>query len=266
MVNLIEGLKMINEGKTLKDKFLISEYLFFKVPIHFVMRKLGFKKVNNNLIGEVVLKNGYGIFFCGRNIFSVATCSSGYEEAITGEIRKFDGGVFIDIGANVGRYSIILGNLLKDKIRIIAIEPLEGNIRIIKKSIDLNNLDNIILLQTALGSKSKVMDFYIDPTGAGGGSSSLIKPQKESIKIPVKKLDNIAKELRLTRVDLIKIDVEGAEADVLKGGINTLKKFHPKIIFEAWNEDYLSKIRKILEPLNYKIEKIAEENYLATKI
>ena len=62
---------------------------------------------------------------------------------------------------------------------------------------------------------------------------------------------------------LIKIDVEGAEAEVLKGATKTLKNSHPKIIFEAWDEQYLKKVKKILNKFNYKIKKIADENYFA---
>ena len=63
-------------------------------------------------------------------------------------------------------------------------------------------------------------------------------------------------------MDLIKVDVEGAEAEVLKGATKALKS-HPKIIFEAWNENYLEKVKKVLRPFNYKIKKTAKDNYLA---
>lgn len=70
-------------------------------------------------------------------------------------------------------------------------------------------------------------------------------------------------ELKIKKVDLVKIDVEGAEADVLKGATKTLKKYHPKIIFEAWDEQYLKKVKEVLKPFNYKIKQIAPENYIA---
>ncbi len=67
----------------------------------------------------------------------------------------------------------------------------------------------------------------------------------------------------MNRVDLIKIDVEGAESEVLKGALKTLKKFHPQIIFEAWSKEDLEKSEKILKALNYSIKQLNAENYLA---
>lgn len=196
MVTMIEGLRMIMEGKSIKDKILISNYLFFKVPVHLIMRKFGAKKVNNNLFGNVILKTKNGIFFCGKNIFSVFTCSSVYEKNVTEEIKKLKEGVFIDVGANVGRYSIILGNKLKEKGVVIAIEPINRNIEIIKNRKKFvigylggfgkrKNLGFILKLAKKFGKDRKVF-FKI----AGKG------PKKE-------RLENMVKNLGLNNVEFV---------------------------------------------------------------
>jgi len=70
--------------------------------------------------------------------------------------------------------------------------------------------------------------------------------------------------LKIKKVNLIKIDVEGAESLVLKGALKTLKNSHPKIIFEAWDKEHLDKVKKILKPFNYKIKKMDNfNNYFA---
>jgi len=72
--------------------------------------------------------------------------------------------------------------------------------------------------------------------------------------------------LKINRVDLIKIDVEGAETFVLEGAKKTLKKYHPKIIFEAWDRGSLNECKKILHRVGYRIKKINSTNYLATSL
>lgn len=67
---------------------------------------------------------------------------------------------------------------------------------------------------------------------------------------------------KLPRIDLIKIDVEGAEHLVIEGAMKTIKKFKPKILFEAWNEENLNKVTKLLSKLNYKVISIDGDNYL----
>ena len=103
------------------------------------------------------------------------------------------------------------------------------------------------------------MDLYIDPFNTGG--HSLSKQFKEKIRISCEPLDAIIKTFDIKKVDLIKIDVEGFEKHVLLGGLRTLKKHHPNILIEAWNEEKLKNILDILLPLNYKYKKISHIDY-----
>jgi len=169
--------------------------------------------------------------------------------------------VFIDLGAGIGKYSIIIGNMMGNKGKVIAIEPEPKNFKILKKNIELNSLTNVIPINLACSKNEEKHFFYLDNKGVQG--HSLIKRTKIKKIIKTKRLDNVLKDLKIKKVDLMKIDVEGAEADVLEGARATLRKNHPKIIFEAWDENYLDKVKKILKAFNYKIKQIAEQNYLA---
>jgi len=249
-------LTLIKEGYSLKDKITIASYVFY-----FLLNRLEIHKFHN-LIFNVTLKNKDGIFFCGKNIFSIWTGSSFYEP----ELRKYFNlkkGVFIDVGANIGKYSVILGKQLGNNGKVIAFEPVPYTLKILKRNVELNELKNVTALPFALGEKEERKDFYLD---AVGGSGSLLKQgvrKREKIRVTVRKLDNVLEELKINRVDLIKIDVERAEHLVLKGAVKTLKKYYPKIIFEAMNEEYLEKCKKVLDKFGYKIKQIDSENYLA---
>ncbi len=261
--------------KVMKDYFKTARILFFEVknpydriililyylktPIRFINYLRGSKN-NAKLYRGIIIQNEYGTFHTANDFYSIIGFSSNSEEVLRKRLI-LDEGIAIDVGANGGMYSIPLGKRLLNKGQVIAIEPEEENFNLLKENIKINGLTNIIPIKKACFSKSGSIEFYLDEIGTGGNST--IKKRSKSIKVDAETLDKIIKDLKLNRIDLIKIDVEGAEAEVLKGAIKTLKKFHPKIIFEAWNEDFLEHIKEIILPLRYKIEKITNENYIA---
>jgi hypothetical protein len=83
------------------------------------------------------------------------------------------------------------------------------------------------------------------------------------MEINVEKLDSIISRLQVRRVDLIKIDVEGAELDVLRGSQRILKDYHPKIICECLSKKSEKEIRKLLKKFKYNIKRVDEENIFA---
>src|SRR3972149_7010328 len=126
----IKYLKLINEGATLKDKLILFLYFVLNAPINFLR-----KEKNHKLLGNVKVSSKDGIFVCGRDMPSAWAGSSFYET----DLRKFFDireGVFLDIGANIGKYSIILGQ--NPKIKVIAFEPTPETFKILKKNIELN--------------------------------------------------------------------------------------------------------------------------------
>jgi len=260
---IIKYISLIKQGATLKDKLIIFFY-FIKTPIYMIKQKFNIN-YNHKLIGEVTVKSEDGIFFCGDNIFPVWVGSNFHEQ----KLRKYfniSEGTFIDIGANIGKFSIIMGKKLDDKGKVLAIEPHPKNFKILQKNIELNNLKNVTTLNLACSNKKGNLQLFLDEDGTGGHSTIKSKKTKagnNKIWVKAETLDSIIKKEKIKKVNLIKIDVEGAEANVLRGAIKTLNKSRPKIIFEAWDEQYLKKVKKILNKFNYKIKKLPEENYLA---
>ncbi len=252
--------RLIKEGETFKDKGIILVY-FVQMPIRQIIKRFR-KNYAMRLISNVSLKNKDGRYFCGDNIFAAWCCSTLGEENVSSNI-VLNSGVFVDVGANVGKYTVKLGNQLKNKGTVIAVEPEPVNFKALQKNVKLNNLENVFLENVACSDSNGFAEFYIDVMGNYGGAHSLIKKTKNKIKVKTRRLDHIIDKLKMENIDLIKIDVEGAEANVLKGASNVLKKYHPKIIFESWNKKQLETVKNVLKPFNYKIEKIDKENYLA---
>ena len=140
--------------------------------------------------------------------------------AVCNAIEHIQNPVIIDVGAHHGVYAVLLGGLLKQKSRggvLIAIEPDAANIAILKDNVHRNNLQDIVnVVECAVSEYAGEMDFVSQ------GSEGYLLPEnsagkKVADKIKVETLGDIICQFHLTKVDLLMIDVEGAELPVLKG-------------------------------------------------
>ncbi|MDA9114084.1 FkbM family methyltransferase [Alphaproteobacteria bacterium] len=160
------------------------------------------------------------------------------------------GGAFIDIGANIGFYSLMASNYFH---RVYSFEPVSFNHEKLIVNIKNNNIKNIIPIKKALGEKQAEMMMFLNPQNAGG--NSLLDKKGESWRDPNLKekvlVDTLDQILNFKDVKLIKIDVEGFEEFVIKGGKKLLDKHKPAIFLEV-NED-LKRAQRILNfcPNNY---------------
>ena len=161
--------------------------------------------------------------------------------------------VIIDIGANIGSYSLYW-SIEKDAKKIYAFEPLADIYEILCTNIKINNLANVIKPYNMGLSKENMMA-SIDSYNANNIGGTSFKENKNG-KFVFKPLDSIKfKE----NIDVIKIDVEGNEMDVLSGAMGTISKYHPLIIIESFS--YKDKIAEILHGIGYKmVEVIREES------
>ena len=129
------------------------------------------------------------------------------------------GQTFIDVGCNKGDFSLLAAKITGENGSVLAFEPEPDNCHWIEESIKLNNYENINLFQLALGEKNEDTQLYL---GEKSGWHSLVSTQgnntgNSSIEVKKRTLDSILGEVVDIQVDMIKIDVEGAEMEVLKG-------------------------------------------------
>lgn len=149
----------------------------------------------------------------------------------------------LDIGANIGYISLILGKYFKNA-SIYSFEPILSTFDILKKNIEINKLSNIFINNCGISDENKLVTFYYYPEGTVNTSMKNLSQKKDVIEIKsyVKKLDDIVENLNM-KIDFLKCDIEGAELFAFKGGVNSLIKYKPII--------YTELLRKWAEKFNY---------------
>ena len=149
-----------------------------------------------------------------------------------GERRVRQGDVVLDCGANVGtftREALNAGARL-----VVAIEPSERNVEALRRSFAKEiEQDRVIVYPKGVWHREEVLKFFVYDNSA---LDSFVMPERveehkkpREVKMPVDSIDRIVAELKLKRVDFIKMDVEGAERHAMKGAQRTLAQFHPRM-------------------------------------
>jgi len=154
-----------------------------------------------------------------------------YEEFETDIIKKIvnDGDVVLDIGANIGYYTLIFAKLVGKSGKVYAFEPEPSNLAILKKNIEINDYKNVKVIDKVVSNKNGIVRLYIAKQNKGG--HSICDKTNQYIDVPSIKLDN--NNFLNEKIDFIKIDVEGAEMLVLDGMTKLLEKNNNvKIIME----------------------------------
>lgn len=146
-----------------------------------------------------------------------------------------------DIGANIGYVSLRLAKLASQG-RVLGFEPSSYNFAKCKQNLHLNNLSNVEVLNMGLGRKPGVLTLVTDTIHNHGMNhiATTTSTGGDGETVRVSTLDEIAETQKLTQLNLIKLDVEGYELEILKGGESTLKKFKPKLFIEV-DEQFLGR-------------------------
>lgn len=156
-------------------------------------------------------------------------------ELVHSYLRKGD--VFIDVGANIGYYSLIASEAVGQETRVHAIEPVPANAQALRETIALNGITNIEVRQVAAGSHRGVTELHIaaEPVGNSAWASGVPSALRTgTIVVPTISIDEYAETEAISSVRLVKIDVEGFEPEVLAGMKSILSRYDaPAILCEV---------------------------------
>jgi FkbM family methyltransferase len=156
------------------------------------------------------------------------------------------GAVVYDIGANVGYFSLLAAVLVGSEGQVYAFEPLPRNIEFLKKHITLNGLGNAEVVEAAVSDRSGEASFDL-------GASSAMGHLADSGQITVRmvSLDDLLQAGEIEPPDYMKVDVEGAEYDVLRGARSLLEKYHPTLFLDTHQREAHRPTITLLEDMGY---------------
>ena len=223
--DIIHRMEVISDGnKALRDIFSQREQdEFVRMNDEF---KSKIVKLNDNLY----YYNGY---YLPVNQFDSSVFYSKYaidELTTLDSVRNKD---IIDAGGYVGDTALLFSSYTDKNIHVFEASP--SNMDIIRETIRLNHLDNIVPVSKALGEKSGTATFSL---GERNSCNSLVERPgynyPNHIEVPVITLDDYVRENNL-EVGLIKVDIEGGEQLLLKGAVETIRTQHPILLISIYH-------------------------------
>jgi FkbM family methyltransferase len=194
-----------------------------------------------NLLRNKEVRIGSGV---GKGLFiNVASSAAAYAlGTFKPELQSFlsstvkEGSVFYDIGANVGFFSLLAARLVGPEGKVISFEPLTDNLLNLYENVKRNQFCNVQILPLALGAANEEQTFQVSerPTWGKLKGVGSVTPDKylRDIKVIVRRLDDLFSEGAIQPPDFVKIDVEGAEAQVVEGAKETLLRYGPTLMIE----------------------------------
>ena len=163
------------------------------------------------------------------------------------------GNIVVDVGANIGLHTLNMARIVGNTGRVFAFEPDPSNFEILEKNVKINNYQNIILEQKAVGDKNGRTTLYQSDHPGMHRIFPQTKQAKGQVQVELTSLDKYFIDSNLAdKINFIKIDVEGLEFSVLKGMKNILKNNKKiKILFEFMPKNTMEAGFTPIELLNY---------------
>lgn len=231
-------------------------------------RKRWTKRIFRPLMREIAYKevcNGIKFHYCPKDMegpsfhfgYDLEKGFLNYEEKDKVKLMKLipEGGVFYDIGANIGMFSAFVGKNRPD-VQVYSFEPEKKAFECLSETIKASAFKNVIAYNVGIASNAaENASLFVSSNNDGGHSLKIdstndAKP-REVQKVKLVCLGEFQEKMNLNIPDVIKIDVEGFEADVLNGIYSLVEKYRPTLLVECQTEDILndnSELRAALAP------------------
>ena len=147
------------------------------------------------------------------------------------------GGTFLDVGANIGFFTLLASRLVGDSGTVLAVEPNPPVFDVLAEHLKMNGIANVDARQIALGDRTGTLTLFVPPPEEHRDYNATIMPRSNWIpaSVPCLKLDDVLADRGVARVDVMKMDVEGAEPRVLRGGEASLRRGVVKYLMTEMN-------------------------------
>lgn len=180
-----------------------------------------------------------------------------------GEVRVFHellrrGMTVLDLGANIGYFTLIAAKLVGPEGKVFAFEPEPANFSLLQRNVNINGYENVTLVQKAVSDKNGVEELYLC-SDSWGHSLSSVNRGEDLISVPVTSLDQFFSED--IAIDFIKMDIEGAEKKALQGMERILGKGDVKAMVIEFHFDELQSQGSSFEEIWHQTKSLGFEFY-----
>lgn len=259
MINKLKWRLLLLKEIILNKKFKFLDIFYFFLPQNALKRKK-IKEELESFSGEKIITKKesdlYTFNFCGFAIRTPPSTNERVFEAMLdfgvpvisenkGELSYLSyllegpyefgkcllesGDIVMDVGSNLGLFSMFASSRVGGGGAIYAFEPVSKTKEFLERNVKDNDIKNCVIVDKALGDTNKEIDIFINDNNLGGSSIGKKEKSNRMEKIDQITLDDFVAENNIEKVDFIKADIEGAERNMLVGAEKTIKRFKPKI-------------------------------------
>jgi FkbM family methyltransferase len=175
------------------------------------------------------------------------------------------GDVYLDLGANIGTTTMAAAEAVGKTGRVVALEPITH--KILARNLQENGVEGVELIAKAVSSHSGVAKMEVASSGIASrlGPNS---PGMATLEVELTTIDTLVTDLGLTHVDLIKMDIEGAEEDAILGAEATIANLRPHWSIASYHTDFKGepqhpKLKKLLVGKGYHVIEIGHRHIYA---
>lgn len=199
--------------------------------------------------------NGINFFHRLRDLESLVDVFGTRDYTLLESFAPKEGDHVIDAGAGVGEYTILASKMVGKNGKIIAIEASEEPFRYLRRNAKSSPYKNILAVRCAVSDKNGKIELF-RPARTSFVDSIVKSWTGPTVRYLVKSVtvDELVRKLKIKKLDLVKLDIEGAELLALHGAKRTLSKLRPKVIIETHGEGIHGKVMGFLKKSGYKID------------
>lgn len=208
-----------------------------------------------SLRGEVLWSRQLGAWFRPENEASIEFMLHEDNYEPVDWVAPTSGEILLDIGAFVGWHTIRAARIVGSAGRVICLEPDPGNRQQLENNLALNQITNCTVIPLGAWSQTgRKLGWYTEKSP----DCCRIDEDESPRTVQTTTIDDLVSQMRLERLDWIKMDVEGAEVEALRGAERTLREYRPRLFIEI--HDTVRPVKELLKLYEYSIEREAYDH------
>ena len=263
VVNYLRFFRAVPNGYTTKDRLLIFStwLLMLTYPASALSQRILGRSVNVwSVIRHYTFRYRDSRFYVPGGLSAMMSLDSS-EPSVKANLERIQVRDAVDIGANFGFYSVVLSHFVGPGSKVVSIEPDPVYFQYLRRNLASNSCANVIPLQVACWSSETELSLVRPTIGVALDSHVESATKRGSLQVKSRRLDSILAE-HDCHPSMIKMDVEGAEVEVLRGMESTIQTEKPTVVFEARDET-IAECRGFFSRYGYRVERLRDGNFLA---